>query len=240
MFRVPKSREEESAEFYQKDYKQGFTTDCPAPADLAKLKSISFAGTEKDYSVYIQVLQAIGLGPGTTIFDFGCSWGYGSWQMQQHGYRVYSFEVSRPRARYAAEQLDCKMCAPAELPEKVDCFFSAHVIEHLPNPFALWEVARQAIKPGGKVVTFLPNGDPLRQSSHAGYHQLWGEVHPLLLSPLSLKKMGDRYGFVVNCHSSPYNMQDIEKSAPDRKSGDELLAVAFRRDPYPESVNGSS
>src|SRR5271155_1315187 len=54
MFRVPKSREEESAEFYQKDYKQGFTTDCPAPADLAKLKSISFAGTEKDYSVYIQ------------------------------------------------------------------------------------------------------------------------------------------------------------------------------------------
>src|ERR1700733_14633907 len=163
MFRVPKSSTEASIEFYQNDYTQGFTTDCPTPDDLAKLKDIFFVGTEKDYSGYIQVLQAIGLGPGSTIFDFGCSWGYGSWQMSQSGYKVYSFEVSRPRARYAAEHLECNMCAPGELPEKVDCFFSAHVIEHLPSPMTLWEAALQIIKPGGKVVSFLPNGNPLRE-----------------------------------------------------------------------------
>ena len=98
MFRVPKSSAEASDEFYQNDYTQGFTTDCPTPDNLAKLKGTFFAGTEKDYSGYIKVLQAIGLSPGSTIFDFGCSWGYGSWQMQQSGYRVYSFEVSRPSA----------------------------------------------------------------------------------------------------------------------------------------------
>lgn len=231
MFRVPKSSPEASVEFYQNDYTQGFTTDCPTPADLAKLKDTCFAGTEKDYADYIKVLQAIGLGPGSTIFDFGCSWGYGSWQMQQSGYRVYSFEVSRPRARYATEYLGCKMFSPGELPERVDCFFSAHVIEHLPNPFALWEAALQSIKPGGQVVTFCPNGDPLREHSVTGYHQRWGQVHPLLLSPLALKKMGERYGFAVDCYSSPYNLVDIAKRAPDGKTGDELLAVAAQNHP---------
>jgi 2-polyprenyl-3-methyl-5-hydroxy-6-metoxy-1,4-benzoquinol methylase len=230
MFRVPKSSTEVSDEFYQNDYTQGFTTDCPTPDNLAKLKDTFFAGTEKDYSSHIKVLQAIGLGPGSTIFDFGCSWGYGSWQMQQSGYRVYSLEVSRPRARYATEHLECKMCSPGELPEKVDCFFSAHVIEHLPNPCALWEAAIKSIKPSGKIVTFLPNGDPLRERSIAGYHQLWGEVHPLLLSPLALIKMGERYGFAVDCYCSPYSIPDIAKRAPDGKTGDELLAVAYRRE----------
>jgi SAM-dependent methyltransferase len=227
MFRIPKSSPQKLDEFYQSDYKQGFTTDCPAPADLAKLKNTCFAGTEKDYSVYIQVLQAIGLEPGSSIFDFGCSWGYGSWQMRQAGYQVYSFEVSLPRARYAIENLECKMFAPDKLPEKMDCFFSAHVIEHLPDPLVLWETARRVIKPGGKVVVFLPNGDPSREQSHPGYHQLWGEVHPLLLSPLALTKMAERHGFAVDCYSSPYNVRDIADRAPGQKTGDELLVLAF-------------
>jgi SAM-dependent methyltransferase len=230
MFRVPKPSGEETAQFYQSDYTQGFTTDCPGRGDLAKLKSTCFAGTEKDYSVYIQVLKAIGLEPGSVIFDFGCSWGYGSWQMRQAGYSVYSFEVSRPRARYAAENLECRIHAPHELPEKVDCFFSAHVIKHLPNPVALWEMALKVIKPGGKVVVFLPNGDPARERAHAGYHKLWGEVHPLLLSPLALTKMGEKFGFTVDCHTTPFNVQDIARRAQGAASGIELLVLAFHHE----------
>ena len=228
MFRVPKPNAEKAIAFYQRDYKQGFTTDCPLPDELVKLKSTLFAGTEKDYARYIQVLQAIGIYPGSSVFDFGCSWGYGSWQMAQAGYQVYSFEVSRPRAQYAAENMDCKIYTPEEAPEKVDCFFSAHVIEHLPNPRTLWEKALRVLKPGGKIVVFMPNGDPVRESSDTEYHKMWGQVHPLLLSPLALKKMGEHYGFTVDCYASPFNPDEIAQKVPTRATGVELAALASR------------
>lgn len=225
MFRVPKPNAEETVAFYQGDYKQGFTTDCPLPEELAKLKSIVFAGTEKDYSRYIQVLQAVGVQPGSSVFDFGCSWGYGSWQFAQAGYKVYSFEISRPRARYAAENMDCTICLPEEVPEKVDCFFSAHVIEHLLNPRSLWEKAQSILKPGGRVVVFLPNGDPARENSHAEFHKMWGQVHPLLLSPLALQKMGEHYGFTVDCYASPFNPDEIAQKLPNKNNGVEFVAL---------------
>jgi SAM-dependent methyltransferase/predicted RNA-binding Zn-ribbon protein involved in translation (DUF1610 family) len=228
MFRVPKSSAEEDIEFYQDGYEQGFTTDCPTLEELTRLKSCRFSGTEKDYSSYIEVLRATQLDPGGAIFDFGCSWGYGSWQLRHAGYCVYSFEVSGPRARYAAEKLQCELRTAAELPEKVDCFFAAHVIEHLSNPRALWQMALDVIKPTGKVVLFLPNGDPSRARSHQGYHKLWGQVHPLLLSPLALTRMGELYGFDVRCYSSPFNAQEIAEGAAGRLEGSELLVLASR------------
>jgi Zn ribbon nucleic-acid-binding protein len=147
MFRVPKASQKEDVQFYQRDYEQGFTTDCPTPDELTRLKRCCFAGTERDYSSYVEVLRAARLDPGSVIYDFGCSCGYGSWQLRHAGYRVYSFEVSRPRARYAVENLQCELCTPDELPEKVDCFFAAHVIEHLSNPRVLWELALNVNKP---------------------------------------------------------------------------------------------
>lgn len=227
MFRIPKPNPEKEAKFYQRDYKQGFTTDCPAEDELAKLKDSSFAGTEKDYSTYLAVLQALKLEPGSSIFDFGCSWGYGSWQLQKAGFRVYSWEVSVPRANYAAEMLGCTMYPPDELPEKVDCFFSAHVIEHLTNPRILWETARKVLKPGGRIVTFLPNGNPELEQHNPNFHQLWNQVHPLLLSPAALTRMGKFHGFDPTCYSSPYDAGRIESSASEGHSllGDELLVL---------------
>jgi 2-polyprenyl-3-methyl-5-hydroxy-6-metoxy-1,4-benzoquinol methylase len=226
MFRVPKPTVEECDEFYQSGYRQRFTADCPGPEELAKLKNCSFAGSAADYSNYISVLRAIPLEPGSTILDFGCSWGYGSWQLSRAGYKVYSYELSRPRARYAAEKLDCELLSPQQLPERVDCFFAAHVIEHLPKPRDLWETAQNVVKPGGKVVLFLPNGEPARERVYKAYHRIWGLVHPLLLSPAALTRMGERSGFEVHCYSSPYDAREISERMPGSQTGDELLAVA--------------
>ena len=98
-FRVPKETSSENESFYQEEYAQGFTTDVPDDATLSNLISEGFANSEKDYSHYIAVLKAANVTPGQTILDFGSSWGYGSWQLAQAGYRVYSYEISRPRAR---------------------------------------------------------------------------------------------------------------------------------------------
>jgi hypothetical protein len=229
MFRVPKPSPEKEAKFYQNDYQQGFTTDCPAPDELTRMMDCRFAGTAKDYSTYISVLLAMGLGPGSSIFDFGCSWGYGSWQLSQAGYRVHAWELSVPRARYAAEKLQCQLSPPEKLPEKMDCFFSAHVVEHLTNPRLLWQIARDVLKPGGTIVTFLPNGDPSIEQINPNFHKLWGQVHPLLLSPLALKRMGEFHGFSTRCFSSPYNLQEIAGSATGHPTGEELLVVGTLR-----------
>ena len=122
----------------------------------------------------------------------------GIWELAAASCRIWGLFVrGQPRARYAVENLQCELCTPDELPEKVDCFFAAHVIEHLTNPWVLWEMALDVNKPAGKVVFLLPNSEPSLERLHRGYHQLWGQVHPLLLSPLALMRMGELYGFDV-------------------------------------------
>src|SRR4051794_30697337 len=56
LFRVPKDDPQTAREFYQEAYQQGFTTDCPTDEKLKTLINTGFKGTEKDYSIYIDVL----------------------------------------------------------------------------------------------------------------------------------------------------------------------------------------
>ncbi len=226
MFRVPKTSSAESHEFYQEQYREGFTTDCPKDEELTRLKQESFKGTEKDYSTYLDVFSALGLRRGQVVLDFGSSWGYGSWQFKQAGYRVYSYEISQNRARYASEKLGCSMVAEiSHTPEKVDCFFSAHVLEHLPNPKVLWRSALEVLKPDGLLVLFMPNGEPSREQVHTDYHKLWGQTHPLLLTAESLGAMAKRYGFVGNAYSSPYDLSKVSNGDSGSLNGEELLFV---------------
>ncbi len=226
MFRVPKPAEVDNDEFYQDEYSQGFTTDCPSPTMFEDMKRTSFRTTDKDYSQYIRVLRAAGMREGQTIYDFGSSWGYGSWQLRQAGFRVYSYEISQPRARYATEKLGCQMYSPEQIPERVDCLFSAHVIEHLVNPRILWDAALKTLKPTGIVVLMTPNGEPSRAPVERNYHQLWGNVHPLLLTPEALCVMATKYGYAGRAYSSPYDSRQIALRQRGRLDGPELLLVA--------------
>jgi 2-polyprenyl-3-methyl-5-hydroxy-6-metoxy-1,4-benzoquinol methylase len=229
MFRFPKDSSQTNHAFYQREYQQGFTTDCPDDETLERLKQQRFLGSPKDYTTYLNVLSAAGGQPGQVVFDFGASWGYGSWQLAQAGYRVYSYEISQPRARYATEKLGCTMVdAPDEVPEKVDFFFSAHVIEHLPNPGILWDIAQRTIKDTGTIMLFMPNGEPRRSIPAKQYHQLWGQVHPLLLTANALMMMAQRYGFTGCAYSSPYDLGQIESRLPGTLDGNELLLLAWR------------
>lgn len=223
MFRVPKGDPTGTIEFYQSEYTEGITTDCPSREQLESLKKTRFAGTEKDFSRYIEVLKAAGLREGASVLDFGCSWGYGSWQMRQAGFEVYSYEISKPRAMYAEAMLGCSMVTPDTLPTKVDCIFSSHVIEHLENPQALWDVARRVVRPGGTAVVFMPNGDLTRE----GVHLIWGRVHPLLIDATAIRRMAERSGFAGHPYTSPYPLHDIAAGrSTDALNGGELAIVS--------------
>lgn len=231
MFRMPKSSQLEDQSFYQWDYQQGGTTDMPDPSELEELQRLSFAPIGRDYTGYIEVLGALGFQPGATVYDYGASWGYGSWQFARAGYRVYSYELSRPRARFAEQYLGCQVVAdPQAVPESVDCFFASHVLEHLGQPLTLWQLAAHILRPDGVVVLFMPNGEPgCEVRDPARYHQLWGRVHPLLLTSASVAAMAALYDFDTLAYSSPLDLERISTRTPGLLDGDELLVVARRR-----------
>ena len=159
LYRIPTSDACENEAFYQVDYTEGFTTNMPSATDIQELIATRFAKSEKNYAHYIAVLHALGVSSGARLFDYGCSWGYGSFQLAAAGYQVDAFEISRPRADFARSQFGISMPAMDSLqPASYDVFFSAHVIEHVPSPSAMIALGMRLLKPGGLFVCFCPNG----------------------------------------------------------------------------------
>lgn len=195
-FRVPKETAHGSQEFYaQETYQQGFTTSLPSREELTRLLESRFAGMEKDFGSYIEVLQSL-LPRGATVLDFGSSWGYGSWQIEQAGFTVFSYEIGRDRARYAKEHLGCRIVEDLRtIDGTIDCFFSASVIEHVADPNLLFLEAARVLKPDGYFVCFCPNGSPERERLDANYHKLWGKVHLIYITPQFMRWACARHGF---------------------------------------------
>jgi hypothetical protein len=76
---------------------------------------------------------------------------------------------------------------------------------------------------------FVPNGDPVREERDpSAYHQLWGRVHPLLLTPAALEAMAARNGLMGSVYSAPYDLDAIRARRGAGTEGDELLCVASR------------
>jgi len=232
-FRTPRDAPATADTFYADEvYKQGFTTDLPSNAQLHSMLQSGFAGTERDFSGYIEALQASGLAAGARILDFGCSWGYGSWQMAQAGFDVFAYEIGRERARYARDKLKCKVVENVRtLDRTIDCFFSAHVIEHLTDPTRLFDEARQTLRPGGLFFCYCPNGALEREEKHCSdYHRNWGKVHPLMITPAFMKREMERHGF-TRCalFSSPVDSAAVKALTDGKLDGAELLVIARKQ-----------
>jgi SAM-dependent methyltransferase len=229
-FRTPKDDPGAAETFYVDEvYQQGATTDLPSDSELQAMLATRFAGTWNDFAYRIGVITAAGLAPGSRVLDFGSSWGYGSWQMRKAGFEVFSYEIGRERARYAKEKLQCTVVTDLEtLNGTVDCFISAHVIEHLPNPRILFDAAEKVLRPGGLLVCFAPNGAPERENKGlAGYDQNWGKVHPLMLTPQFMKGEAARRGF-TQCYvfGEIVTAADVQAQRDGNLEGGELLMIA--------------
>lgn len=191
MYRAPSDSPSENEEYYQEAYKSGFTTDLPDDAELEALVAQRFRTTDHSYATALKLLGDLGLETGASVFDYGCSWGYGAWQIRDAGYDVTAFEISRPRAEFARRKLNLKLLpeipdpvAPGALAGRFDCFFTCHVVEHVPRPDSVVELARALLKPGGYFVAITPNGaDAFRTKFPENWHRVWGKRHPNLIDP---------------------------------------------------------
>ena len=185
-YRTPTDSETYSFKFYNFHYVEGTAMICPSPAEIAQLKASNFAGTERSFQGYIAFLRSHGINPPSRLLDFGCSWGYGSYQFAQAGYDTSSFEIAEDRRNYGVANLGVRhiddlfeMGPGHAVAGTFDCFFSAHVLEHVPSPSKVIEKAWHCLKDGGAFVAFTPNGcDAFRQHDPRAWSNMWGAVHP--------------------------------------------------------------
>lgn len=183
LYRQPTTPPRESRRFYQDDYAQGYTTDMPDDETLRELTKRSFAGTERDYSRFIAMFDALGVAREARVLEFGSSWGYGAWQLAQAGYDVQAYEVSAPRCRYAREKLGVNAVDSLEkVGGDYDLIFSSHVLEHVDVLAQSLTFLEGRLACGGLMVHVTPNGSSAyRAAAKTNWHLLWGEVHPQLL-----------------------------------------------------------
>lgn len=233
LYRAPTSTAAEQAAFYSSGYQEGFTTAMPDASTLQGLVDAGFRGTEKDYVGYIDVLDALGARPGQRLLDFGCSWGYGSWQLARHGFEVDAVEVSGPRAGFAREKLGVNVLSSVAPTAAYDVFFSAHVLEHVPSVASVIALAHQVLRPGGLFVAFTPNGSAAhRARSPSSWHLLWGLVHTNFLDDAFYRARFSGRPYLLA--SAPYRLGEFSEwrgqIAPRilDLGGDELVAV-FRK-----------
>lgn len=232
LYRSPTTARAVAERFYEHDdYSAGFTTDVPSDAEVQALIDRGFGGHQKDYTRYLEVLDALGLGPGARVYDFGCSWGYGSWQLRQHGLDVSSYELSRRRSSYAATKLGVDVVAPAGVADhSIDAFFSSHVLEHLPSVSEAVRLARRMVRPGGVMVSFTPNGSlTYRDRAPDAWASTWGLVHPNHIDEQFVAGLADH----ALVDSSPFDLDRIRSwvTAPASRfeivelTGDELVSI---------------
>ncbi len=235
MFRWPKDTIGFSKEFYQSKYRQkGLTTDLPEPEILDRLKKTNFRRTEKDFSEKIAILKE--LAPSGKVLDFGCSWGYGTYQLQIAGYDATGFEISKPRAEFGQNHLGVNIIDEYSDLDKIhasfDIIFSSHVLEHLPSLVEVFERFSALLKPKGILLLFVPNCDGENARKH-GWGHLVHEKHPLALDRLFFETVLTKHGFSIKSFSDPYNPKKIKSymsgnKIPGEPLGDELIVCAIK------------
>lgn len=232
MFRTPTDSAAESFAYYQDEYQSGMTTDTPDDSELRRLLKSGFKGTPKDFDRYVQVLNAIDIPDSATLLDFGCSWGYGTWQLNRAGFRAVGFELSQTRARFAREKMGIDVRSNNDdVSGDLDVVITAHVLEHVPQLQNTLERIFSWLRSGGLFVGITPNGAAeYRAIETAAWSRSWGQKHPLLLDDVFWRNFLNGKAYYMGS-----SLDDVEGLREWRRhggvrlgqlAGSELLVIA--------------
>ena len=170
----------------------------------------------------------------SNLFDYGCSWGYGSFQLKKI-FNVVSYEISTPRAEYAKRKLNINVLNSSDLKniDKIknnfEFFFMSHVLEHLPKPNKILKFGLNLLKKDGFLVCFTPNGSIEHKKNNKNWSKLWGMVHPNMIDENFYKSIFADYKYYIG--SVPYDMENIQNFVRgneimiDNLSGKELMII---------------
>jgi SAM-dependent methyltransferase/predicted RNA-binding Zn-ribbon protein involved in translation (DUF1610 family) len=237
LFRWPMETEEEFRHFYQAEYREGAITDLPSVDQLQDMARRRFAGSTLDLSSKIALLRAIV--PNGRILDYGCSWGYGVFQLQAAGYDATGFEISRPRAEFARKWLGATILddpaafdfSPAGT---FDVLFTNHVVEHLRGLRQAFDLFGRLLRPRGLLFCVLPNFSG-REARNGRFLNWIGEAHPVAPTRDFFLRNLPRHGFrEVHSFSGPFTEAMVRSAATGDYAGldldgDELLVLARKQ-----------
>lgn len=232
LFRHPPDSTEFNYEFYQEGYEQhdGITTDLPSPSDLEQLMATNFKGSGKEADEKIEQFKLLTKGKPVKIIDYGANWGYTSFQFREAGFEVQSYEISKPRARFGTKLGLAIQTNEANLTGGVDIFFSAHVIEHVPDIRHMFRLAQSLLHDNGYFIAYCPNGSIDFKKKHPEqFHRFWGQVHPNFLSADFYVKAFDTVPYLLG--SDAATTEDIQQWDGSTQqvldlTGSELFAFA--------------
>jgi SAM-dependent methyltransferase len=232
IFRYPRETAQDNAERYQTTYDQAEVTALPTAEELARFVADGFSGAS-DFGPKIMALAA--LMPSGRVLEFGCSWGYGVHQLRSAGFEATGFEISRPRAAFGRKKLGVPIVDDLAELERLrahsfDAIFSSHVIEHLPDLAASFDLFSRLLIPGGLLFAMIPNFSG--RAARGGLFWDWiGQDHPIAPTHEFLERALPEHGFAsVHFGSGPFDALLVERLAAGNfdaldTEGEELLIV---------------
>ncbi|MBU4190008.1 MAG: class I SAM-dependent methyltransferase [Candidatus Thermoplasmatota archaeon] len=237
MFRYPKDDVQTNIEFYQKSYCEGSVSETPSDKALKELIDSSFAETGVCCREHIQIIKLFK--QGGTLLDYGCSWGYRTWQFQRAGFESMGFEISKPRASFGSKKLSVKIISSyADLNSvpnnSFNVIYTNHVLEHLPNLFCIFKEFYRLLRDDGIIIIFVPNstGYENKEIRKSKMPAAFGEKHTLAFDDTFFEINLPKYGFEVRCFSSPYKILDNPfriKKGKIEASGPELMVIGRKK-----------
>jgi len=157
----------------------------------------------------------------------------------QAGFDVTGYEISKPRAEYARNNLSLNVLdSETQLSKystegiKFNFFYASHVLEHIPNIRYTIELAISLLKPGGYFVVFTPNGsDVFRKKQPKVWHNNWGFNHQIFLDDIFYTTYFKNYPYFLSSESCDFRIITEFHRNEDRKivlslDGPELLFLA--------------
>ena len=114
--------------------------------------------------------------------------------------------------------------AMADLAGQVDCFFSAHVLEHVPAPSKSFGYAMRLLKPRGFFVSFTPNGSEAHRAASRDWSKVWGQAHPQFIDDVFLD-----HSFKLSPRAVGSSPGDISPPVECRPNRVDKLAGGVRR-----------
>jgi 2-polyprenyl-3-methyl-5-hydroxy-6-metoxy-1,4-benzoquinol methylase len=134
---------------------------------------------------------------GLSVFDVGCSSGFFMDALQNSGYRAYGCDYNQEDIAYAKSRGLAAMHGGIEtfLHDQGGCISACHILEHLPDPLAWLETARERLHPKGYLYTECPNVNDALLEIPAFQDWYYMESHISYFDAVTLKRLMEAAGF---------------------------------------------